>query len=697
MSNAQKIAVPALLLTALAAGAFYFLNSSGNDVPAPVPVAPVEQKPVPAVPPPQPDVAPAVSLVPVKQDPVRVEARPLDTNARMDAPQGVKGRVLLPNGAPAASVPVFLMENSMNDPIKIFLQNKSGQRTPPISSGQTAADGTFALGVLQPGKNYDLRVVGDEHPELNHQQVKVREDDWVDIGDLKLEVGILVTGRVVEESTKAGVPDATVFLVSSNQAHAMVATPGRERGIAAVTDGNGGFRFGNGPRQGLVNFQVEAKGFASALVQNQTLKAEGPNDFTVELVRGQPIAGVVVDADGKPVPNVALTASGLSAKTPQTATTTSMADGTFLFESLREGPYQLLTSSTSHNETKTPPVMTGDMEVKVVLTQRAFAKLRVLAANKNPVKVFRLSLKRHFPNSQLGIGNVPEFADRSINPSDYPAEFGGEWAVVRGLPMGEYLFQVQDATHAKTLSMPFKVAEGEPAPEVEMVLTLGASITGTVVDDSGRPVPGATITTDMNGGFAADTGFFEIFKNFIPEKHSKATAKTDAQGRFRIGKLAFADYMVRIAHPDFCEGTAIDIKLESEGQVVDAGTIQLSRGAIVEGVTTIGGEVAGQVKITISVPPPDGGLPTAEPMGFGQQGQQKTPKPMFSATAISDNNGNFRLLKRVPPGKYKINASRASGDNNPFMVLLDMKETEQDLIVNPGEDRLQRSFNLTKR
>lgn len=67
-------------------------------------------------------------------------------------------------GPAAAKVPVSLMENSMNDPIKIFLQNKSGQRTPPVSSALTADDGTFALGVLQPGKSYDLRIVSDENP-----------------------------------------------------------------------------------------------------------------------------------------------------------------------------------------------------------------------------------------------------------------------------------------------------------------------------------------------------------------------------------------------------------------------------------------------------------------------------------------------------------------------------------------------------
>ena len=37
-------------------------------------------------------------------------------------------------------------------------------------------------------------------------------------------------------------------------------------------------------------------------------------------------------------------------------------------------------------------------------------------------------------------------------------------------------------------------------------MTMGASITGIVLDDLGQPVAGATVATDMNGGIAADTG-----------------------------------------------------------------------------------------------------------------------------------------------------------------------------------------------
>jgi len=98
----------------------------------------------------------------------------------------------------------------------------------------------------------------------------------------------------------------------------------------------------------------------------------------------------------------------------------------------------------------------------------------------------------------------------------------------------------------------------------------------------------------------------------------------------------------------------------------------------------------GQVKVTVTVPQPEG-VPTVEAQ------PQKVARMPFSASAISDNDGHFVLLKRVPPGSYKVHASRASGDNNPFMTLLDMKETEQRVEISLGQDRLQVNFNLGKR
>lgn len=693
MSNSLKIAVPLLLLAAALGGAAYYLTQE-NPTPAPAPVqANHEPTKKPDAPPTnEPPPAPATAQA-GPQEPTRTAV--VANNAASDAPQGVRGRVLLPDGRAGANIPVMLVENYVNDTIRVFLSSRLQKSTAAaaVATGTTGADGTFALGIRQVGKAYDLRIVSPDHPERNLAQLKVRESDWYDAGDIRLEQGLVVQGYVFEEDTQRGIPNATVYLTNNSMALAAIATPGREKGVASVTDEKGFFRFPAAPTQGLINLTPEAEGYAGSPIMNQQLKPQGLNEFRIPMVRGQPISGVVIDPNGNPVPGATVTANGLSSKTPQNATTVSETNGAFAFPNLRSGPYSVVASVNGFTDARDMSVMTGDTSVKLVLGLRPSVKLRVLGANRAPVKNYRLTLLRHFPNNPGGVGRVMDFPDRTVTPGDYPAEFKGEWAVIRNVPVGEYRWQIQDNAHAKTLSPSFIVVDGGPMPEVQAELTMGAVIVGTVIDDSSKPVAGAIVTTDVNSGPIGDMGgIFDVFRTMMPEKHTKAQVTTDEQGRFRVTKLAFADYMVRVAHPAYCEGTAVGISLENAGQVFDVGVIQLARGTVVEGLVSVGGAPAGQVQVQVSTP-----VATAVP---GQPAQSTPVEPasspkMFFAQAVSDNDGRYRLLKRVPPGTYKITASRQSAEN-PFSKLLDMKDTEQTLTIVPGQERAEMNFNLQR-
>jgi hypothetical protein len=191
----------------------------------------------------------------------------------------------------------------------------------------------------------------------------------------------------------------------------------------------------------------------------------------------------------------------------------------------------------------------------------------------------------------------------------------------------------------------------------------------------------------MNGGFAMDD-FLPGLKGFIVEKHTPTSTQTDGGGRFAIRRLAYADYMLRIAHPAFCEGASLDIHLDTEGELRDVGTIALMRGTVVEGVCSVGGTPCGQIKVQVG--PPDGARPEVDAQG--------RPKMFFSASATTDNDGHYHLLKRVPPGSYKIYASRQAGDNkNFFDAILDMKETARQIQVGAGQDQSVQNFELRPR
>jgi uncharacterized GH25 family protein len=681
--NAAKLLLPVLLVVGVGAGVYFAMSGGEADLPSAPPTIETKE---PEEAQQQPE-APAVADKPVArteaQDPQRVEIK-VASSANADAPQGVRGRVVHPGGAPAPESDVYLLKSSTSDPLSLYLAHRRGQKTEPVAHVRTDAEGRFAIGIQKAGESFDLRVVSEEHPEIQHKSIKVRSEDWYDTGDLEFTVGSIVQGRVLDETGKFGIGDARVYLTIPGMTHQMLPTPGRERGIMTVTDNSGFFRYANAPRDGVINLGAESTDYAFQELQNQQIKSGAPNDFTIELSRGQPISGVVVDQQGKPIVGAAVLASAQSAKMPQTGQTTTGTDGKFTLPILRAGPYQLAVSAANYEDALEKPVFAGAEDVRIVLEQRGRAKLRVFSAKGQPIKNYTVGLKRYFANNPGSIGKVQEFRDVRVTPGDYE----GDYAIIRNVPAGEFVFQIMENDHAKTLTSNFSMAADKEPPVVEVTLTLGGMITGRVVDDAGAPVAGATVVTDMNGGVAIDTGFFEMFRNFLPDKHTTRSEKTAADGTFKLSRLAFADYMIRVSHPDFCEGSSLDIGVANEGEERDVGDIQLRKGALVEGLCRVGGRGTGQVKVMIG--PPTGYKPEIDAQGKPIGGM------MFTATAISDGEGLYRFTKRVPPGNYKIHAFKEAGNDDVFGRFKQMKETERPLVIAPGQDVVTQQFDISQ-
>lgn len=679
--NASKLLLSVFLLLGIGAGIYFGLAGDPADVPM---VPSVGEPKDPPVVQPQPEVDPAIAT---SQDPrtqpseTRVAVKP-PSDSNRDAAQGIRGRVTLPGGAAAPDIDVYLLRSSTADALSIYLANRRGQKIEPLGQVRTGTDGRFSIGLQKAGETYDLRVVSPNHPEVQHKSVKVRPDDWYDTGDLELPIGSIVQGRVLDETGKFPIAEATVYLTLPGLNHQMLPTPGRERGIVTTTDGSGYFRYPNAPRDGIINLGAEAPDYAYTERPNLQIKPEDQNEFTIELARGQPIAGTIVDPTGRPIAGASILATAQSAKIPQTGNAMSSTDGSFALPLLRPGPYQLTVSATNYEEVIEKPVFAGAEDVRIVLEQRGRVKLRVLSAKGQPLKNYTVGLKRYFPNNPGSIGKVPEFRDVRVTPADYE----GDYATIRNVPNGEFVFQIIENDHAKTLSQPFTMTAEKQSPSVDVTLVLGASISGQVVDDQGRPVAGATVVTDMNGGVAIDTGFFEMFRSFLPDKHTTSSEKTNSNGEFRLRRLAFADYMLRVSHPDFCEGMVLEIKLESDGEDRNVGQIQLRRGAVVEGTCRLGGRGTGQIKVMIG--PPTGYKPELDAAG-------KPKGVMFTATATTDGDGLYRFLKRVPPGTYKIHAFKEAGSDDVFGRFKQMKETERPLIITIGQDQSVQNFDLS--
>jgi len=580
--------------------------------------------------------------------------------ANAEPEQGVRGRVVLRGGGPAPGVAVYLLPRVKLDPLALVLIHLKHQQTRPVAQTETGADGRFAIGIAEPDASYELRIVSQDCPEVGLRPISVRSGDWYDAHDIGLEPGGVVQGRVIDEVSLLGIVGARVFLTVPGLEHQLLPAPGRERGIVAVTDGNGAFRFTGAPRDGLVTLGAEADAYAYGQADIR-IEADTPAEQTLELARGERIAGIAVDQHGQAVANATVGAIALSAKLLQSCTTTT-SDGRFELLMLRPGPYQLVASAENFEGSTAQPVVTNDLEVKLVLEQRARARLRVRSARGTPLRNYVVALRRSRADTQGTIVRVPQFRDVLVTPADHD----GDYAIIRNLPKGEFVFQIAEPNHCLTQSPPFSIATGHEPPVVEVTLTIGASITGIVVDELGQPVAGAVVATDVLAGGSVP-----------PLNYTAKTTRTDGSGCFALSQLAFADYALRVVHPDFCEGTALHVKVDTDGQTRDAGSIALSRGCVVEGFCSRAGVRTGQIRVTIE--PPIG----AE---FDQSGQ---PERRFSASTTSQYDGHYRLA-RVPPGTYLI-----TSEENPSALFNGVRQMNQrELVIRVGQEQATVDFDV---
>ncbi len=621
MQSPARLLLVLLLVIGVGAGIYQFTQGGNPNIPRPDVIGPTTPEPDQPTNPEARTTEPAARVEVTEQPERRVVT---DEPVAPTEDQGISGRVLLPNGSPATDIELYVIENASSDPLRVFLANQTGEKIEPVAQGFTAGDGSFQLGIALFDKKFDLRVVSPEHPEDTYIGFRLRRYEWHDTGDITLELGSIVHGRVIDEVTGAAIPDATVYLNEADRMRQMMPTPGMERGMPRVTDASGFFRYQNAPPGGRrISIGAEAEGYAYTELVNEEIAKDGPTEFLIKLAKGTPISGVVVDSEGAPIQLARVRAAAMSAKLPQNDETVTGEDGSFLFPSLRAGAFRLDVSASGYENKTESAIVAPSQDVKIVLVKQAIVKLRVLGADGRPVQLYKVGLKRYFPNNPGSVGKVAEFPDIRISPRDYV----NEYAQIRNVPHGHYVFQVEERGHAKTLSPPFMVGDSDEDPVVEMTLTMGAAMTGLVLDSFGNPVAGATVSTDLNGGLALGGGDFAMMiRNFAPDTHTTAQTRTDQTGRFTLTRLAFAQYMVRIVHPDYCDGAQMNITLDTEAEVRDLGTFELLQGSRVSGSCTVDGRPTGQVRITIS--PPEGWRPETD-----ANGNSAIP---FSATAISE-------------------------------------------------------------
>jgi hypothetical protein len=186
----------------------------------------------------------------------------------------IKGRLLTPDGQPAADVPIYPGGADFSARDRDY---------------RTASDGTFQFSSLRAG-DFNLQKLdfGGRDKALpfivRSKQVKaLKAGETRDIGDWKTETGILVKGKVVESGAKTPVPYASISLSQAQ----------------SQSDKNGDFSF-RAPDDVSHGF-ISAQGFFN--VHKQLAQAVGGvlDMGTIELRRGLVAKGTLKDKNGQHV------------------------------------------------------------------------------------------------------------------------------------------------------------------------------------------------------------------------------------------------------------------------------------------------------------------------------------------------------------------------------------------------------------
>src|SRR5690606_2589977 len=83
---------------------------------------------------------------------------------RSSDPQGLRGTAVDASGRRLMGVTVYLVESASNDPLLFPLIQQQPHMLAPIASTETAADGTFAVGLpVAQDKIYDLFLLSARH------------------------------------------------------------------------------------------------------------------------------------------------------------------------------------------------------------------------------------------------------------------------------------------------------------------------------------------------------------------------------------------------------------------------------------------------------------------------------------------------------------------------------------------------------
>jgi protocatechuate 3,4-dioxygenase beta subunit len=433
-------------------------------------------------------------------------------------------------------------------------RQSAGEPVPDVLgeiNAEAGDDGAFRLRVGPGSQGLEAGAPGLAARRLDVDVPAASET--IDLGDVALEVGIAIRGRVRDAAGRA-IERASVYTWSQET----------DQSFNAQTEADGSYVLA-GLTPGLYSLIATATGMGRA-----ERKAEaGANGVDFVLPRGGTISGVVIDDAGKPVDAFRVYARlpvRMGSMSGARGDTFGAPDGRFVLEGVAEGEYVVDVSAPDRATTTVSGVKVaagGNADIGTVrLGVGGTLKGTVVDASSAPVSGASVRVS--------GAGR-----DYASTMPEVTTDAGGAFEI-RGLAPGPTLVRVIHAAYAPGMSTGVEVDPAKGPAEVRVVLTQGGRVEGRVRARGGALPAGAVVTARSRGGSSfggigpslqplAPDGSFVI--EHVPTGQVTVTLLVGQAGRYQGGR----DVQAQVREG---ETTTVEISLRNiavSGKVTRAG------------------------------------------------------------------------------------------------------------------------------